>query len=51
MNSENSNKPVFRELHADDPDPETTEITSLCFNCGENVEFLYTYSYQVQTPL
>ena len=32
-----SNKPVFRELQADDPEPETTEIESLCVNCGENV--------------
>nr|CAG4649358.1 EOG090X06TU [Scapholeberis mucronata]SVE93639.1 EOG090X06TU [Scapholeberis mucronata] len=36
MSSDASNKPVFRELSADDPDPETTEITSLCFSCGEN---------------
>nr|CAG4650178.1 EOG090X06TU [Sida crystallina] len=33
---ENVKKPVFRELQADDPEPETTEIESLCFNCGEN---------------
>lgn len=30
-------KPIFRELNADDPEPETTEIESLCMNCGENV--------------
>jgi hypothetical protein len=29
--------PVFRDLTADDPEPETTEIESLCMNCGENV--------------
>ncbi|XP_012254902.2 zinc finger protein ZPR1 isoform X1 [Athalia rosae] len=29
-------QPIFRELVADDPDPETTEIESLCMNCGEN---------------
>ena len=29
--------PLFRNLTADDPDPETTEIESLCMNCGENV--------------
>nr|CAG4647076.1 EOG090X06TU [Megafenestra aurita]SVE92411.1 EOG090X06TU [Megafenestra aurita] len=36
MSSETSSKPVFRDLRADDPDPETTEISSLCFNCGED---------------
>ncbi|KAI5740663.1 hypothetical protein M8J76_005967 [Diaphorina citri] len=30
------NKPLFRTLNAEDPDPETTEIESLCMNCGEN---------------
>jgi hypothetical protein len=29
--------PIFRNLTADDPVPETTEIESLCMNCGENV--------------
>lgn len=28
--------PIFRNLTADDPDPETTEIESLCMNCGKN---------------
>lgn len=28
---------IFRELTADDPEPETTVIESLCINCGENV--------------
>lgn len=32
----NEEKPIFRDLTADDPDPETTEIESLCMNCGEN---------------
>nr|CAH7746195.1 unnamed protein product [Callosobruchus chinensis] len=26
-------KPLFRDINADDPDPETTEIESLCMNC------------------
>lgn len=30
-------KPIFRELNADDPDPEATEIESLCMNCHANV--------------
>lgn len=30
-------KPIFRNLTADDPEPETTEIESLCLNCGQNV--------------
>ena len=29
-------KPIFRSLTADDPEPETTEIESLCVNCGQN---------------
>lgn len=29
--------PIFRELNADDPDPETTVIESCCMNCFENV--------------
>ncbi|XP_076179722.1 zinc finger protein Zpr1 [Ptiloglossa arizonensis] len=29
-------KPIFRNLTADDPEPETTEIESLCVNCGKN---------------
>jgi zinc finger protein len=29
--------PIFRILTADDPEPEATEIESLCMNCGENV--------------
>lgn len=37
--TETSKKPLFRDIDADDPDPETTEIESLCLNCGENVSF------------
>ncbi|XP_066993713.2 zinc finger protein ZPR1 [Anabrus simplex] len=33
---EDKKQPLFRDLNADDPDPETTEIESLCMNCGEN---------------
>ncbi|XP_018320212.1 zinc finger protein ZPR1 [Agrilus planipennis] len=29
-------KPLFRELTAEDPEPETTEIESLCMNCQKN---------------
>lgn len=32
-----STKPIFRELNADDPEPEATEIESLCVNCHANV--------------
>ena len=35
----NNKKPIFRDLNAEDPDPETTVIESLCMNCGENVRF------------
>jgi len=41
MEEESAKKPIFRDLQADDPDPETTEITSLCFNCGEDVILLF----------
>lgn len=37
MSVEEHKKPVFRELQADDHDPEITEISSLCFNCGKDV--------------
>ncbi|GAB0091911.1 ZPR1 [Sergentomyia squamirostris] len=33
---ENHKKPIFRDLNADDPEPETTEIESLCMNCMKN---------------
>lgn len=39
------NKPLFRNLDANDPDPETTEIESLCMNCGENVRYILYISY------
>ncbi|XP_061381702.1 zinc finger protein ZPR1 isoform X1 [Danaus plexippus] len=29
-------KPLFRDLAGDDPEPEVTEIESLCLNCHEN---------------
>ncbi|KAL0278922.1 UNVERIFIED_CONTAM: hypothetical protein PYX00_000598 [Menopon gallinae] len=29
-------KPIFRPLNADDPDPESTKIESLCISCGKN---------------
>lgn len=32
-------KPIFRDLAADDPDQEATEIESLCMNCEKNVNF------------
>lgn len=28
---------LFKDLDADDPDPETTEIESLCMSCYESV--------------
>ena len=33
---ENVKKPLFRDINADDDDQATTEIESLCMNCGEN---------------
>ncbi|XP_043785071.1 zinc finger protein ZPR1 [Apis laboriosa] len=36
QNIEEKTKPIFRNLTADDPEPETTEIESLCMNCEQN---------------
>ena len=30
-------KPLFRELNADDDEPEASQIESLCVNCEESV--------------
>lgn len=37
MSEETATKPIFRPLNADDPDPEATEVESLCMNCHANV--------------
>lgn len=34
-------KPIFRDLTAEDPEPEVTEIESLCMNCHANVSKIY----------
>ena len=39
-NRETVKKTIFRELSADDNDPEVTLVESLCMNCGENVSSL-----------
>lgn len=35
MSATEDNKPLFRDINADDADPEVTEIESLCVNCEE----------------
>lgn len=42
-------KPLFRDLNADDPDPEATELESLCMNCHATVnrEFHQNFYYKV----
>ena len=35
-----SEGPLFKDLNADDPEPETTEIESLCVECEEMVSCL-----------
>lgn len=30
-------QPIFRDLTGEDPDPEITDIESLCMNCFEQV--------------
>lgn len=37
--------PLFRELNADDAEPETTEIESCCMNCYENVNKSKMFRY------
>lgn len=39
-------KPIFRDLAADDKDQEITEITSVCMNCYEDVSFSYKINSQ-----
>lgn len=34
--AQSENKPIFRELNADDAEPEVTEIESLCMKCYES---------------
>lgn len=36
MKKMEQSKPIFRDLHADDAEPEITEIESLCMRCYEN---------------
>lgn len=35
---EASKKPLFRDITADEDEPEITEIESLCVNCEEQVQ-------------
>ena len=37
MSGTEDNRPLFRDINADDADPEVTEIESLCVNCEEQV--------------
>lgn len=34
--AQETEKPIFRDLTADEPEPEISEIESLCMNCGDN---------------
>ena len=36
-------KSLFRDINAEDEDPEVTEIESVCMNCEENVSTLYYF--------
>lgn len=31
--------PLFRDINADDPEPETSNIESVCMNCFKNVSY------------
>lgn len=40
-------RPIFRNLDGDDPDPETTVIKSLCMNCYKEVKNLLCFRYSI----
>lgn len=42
MTTESQNKSMFRDINADDDDPEVTEIESICMNCEEQVVLSYS---------
>lgn len=42
MTETSGSKPIFRPLNADDPDPEATEVESLCMNCYAKVNYCLT---------
>ena len=45
MGNERKNEgPLFKDLQADDPDPEATEIESLCVECEEMVNNVYLFT-------
>lgn len=39
------NKPLFRDINADDDDPEITEMESLCMHCHESVSLVVLLLY------
>lgn len=39
-------RPIFRDLDGDDPDPETTVIESLCMNCHKEVKHCLPYLFK-----
>lgn len=45
MSSENTNvsKPLYRDINADDDDPEVMELESYCVNCEQNVRKGFSY--------
>lgn len=42
---EATDRPLFRALDGDDPDPEATVIDSLCMNCHEQVRIVQGSNY------
>ena len=45
MATNEKKEPVFKDLHAEDPDVAPTEIESMCMNCGENVRYIFLSAY------
>lgn len=50
MSSENTNvsKPLYRDINADDDDPEVMELESYCVNCEQNVRKGFHISFYIQ---
>lgn len=45
------NKPIFRNLTAEDSDQEITIVESLCVNCGHNVWSYFFFYYILNNKL
>lgn len=53
MSSENTSvsKPLYRDINADDDDPEVMELDSYCVNCEQNVRKWFSFIISRQIHL